>query len=297
MPLTPHARGLLLTALGVLILSPDSLLIRLVDTDIWTLSWWRGILGFVLMFAAVLVFNRRSLFEIVRDIPFAGFLVASLYALSNLGFVAALSSTTAANALLIIATTPLWAALLSWFWLGEKLARPTQLALAICAVGLVIIFGDELRRHSGLGELFALVASWSLAINLVLIRRLRRYNMIPMSALGAGLVALVALPFAEPMSLNAVQIGWMAVLCAFVLPVSFALITLGPRHLFAAEVAMLFLIETVLGPIWVWLVIGEKPTAMALAGGAMIVLTLMGHSVWRLGWLPARTGSKSRGPL
>jgi drug/metabolite transporter (DMT)-like permease len=281
-PLSEHAKGLVITAAGVLVLTPDSLLIRLITADPWTLLFWRGTLmalGLAVIVAAV---SGRATAARFHAIGKAGILVAVVFAAASILFVTALSHTSVANTLVIISVAPLFAALLSRVLLAEPIARPTWAAIAIANTGIVVIFAGSLKSDGLLGDLCALATALLVAAAFVVIRHARKVSMVPAMALSGVLAAAAVLPLATPLSVGAEDAALLLLLGLVVLPASRALITLGPRYLPAAEANLLMLLETVLGPLWVWLALGEEPTAAALIGGAIVILALAAHSAVRL---------------
>jgi len=280
---TPHTRGFLLTLFGVLVLTPDSLLVRLVGSDPWTVTAWRGVLsGSVILLGFLAVHRRAAAYELGR-LGASGLAVSALQGANAVFFVLALHHTAVANTLIILATTPLIAALLSFAVLRERVSLATWLAIAAGLGGVGVVVHDGLGRGTLAGDAFALLTAASLAAAFVIIRRRRDLNLVPAAGLGALLSGLVVLPLAAPLSLAGVQIAYALAMSVLVLPVAFALLTLGPRTLPAPEVALLLLLETVLGPMWVWLGVGERPSEAAFLGGGIVIGTLVAHSAWRLG--------------
>ncbi len=276
-----HAKGLVLTTLGVLILTPDTLLIRLVDIDQWSMIFWRGVLMALGLAAGVVAKERRNSIKAFRRTGATGLGVALCFALSSIMFVFAVQHTTVANTLIIVATSPMFAAVLAWKVLGERTPRRTLAAIAATTCGILIVVGDGLGQGSWVGDLAALATALAMAGIFVLTRKKRDINMVPAAAAGAGLAALLVLGagLAAPLSVPADQLHWLLIMGLFVLPVSFGLITVGPRYLPAPEVGLLLLLETVLGPIWVWLATGEGASPAALIGGAIVVTTLSIHAM------------------
>ncbi len=277
-----HRRGFVLTLFGVLVLTPDTLLIRLIDIDPWSMNFWRGALMAVSLFAVYAGARRGAFFNDIRELGIAGLCVAVIYALNAISFVFAVENTRVANVLIILAATPLIAALLSVIVLRERVAGATWAAIAMGMSGVVIVVGDGLRTGTSLGDAFALITASALAVTFIIIRRNRHVNMVPAAALGALLSALLVAPLAEPMAVPPGNWGLLLLLGFVVMPVSFGLITLGPRTLPAPEVALLMLLETVLGPLWVWLVIGEAPSDTTFIGGAIVIAAVVLQSAWRL---------------
>lgn len=268
-------KGLTFAVLGVLILTPDTLLMRMVGADPWTILFWRGLfvtIGYVVLLG--LRYGRR-LPAAVLGIGSHGLLVCALFALNTILFVVAVATTTVANTLVIMSAAPLFAAVIGRIGLGERPPARTWAAILLAMVGIVVIVADGLAVGTWIGDLVALAAAIALGAHFVLVRAARPVDMMPAVGLSGLVVAGVALIAADSLALSPVQFGWMALLGLLILPVSFGLLTVAPIYLSAAEVGLVVLLETVLGPLWVWLVIGEQPSAYALAGGAVVIGALV----------------------
>lgn len=280
MKISTHAKGLLLTFCGVLILSPDALLVRLIQADIWTLLFWRTLLTALVMSLFLLLRYRRGFFRSFRVTGKPGLLSAGVLAIGSLLFVNSLKQTAAANALIILAATPLISSLLSCLFLREKIPPRTWVAILACFGGILVIFSGSLQNGLLLGDLLALAATTMWGSNIVIVRSGKEVNMIPANVIGNLIVPLVALFCgARPFQVAPVDAGYLLLLGGFVLPVAFALITLGPRYLQAPEVSLILLTETMLGPIWVWLILGEIPHSRTLVAGLIIICTLVVHTL------------------
>ncbi len=278
-----HLKGLLLTFTAVLILSPDALLVRLIHTEIWTLLFWRCLLTGLMMMVLLALRYRRGVFTVIKSIGRPGLLSALTITCGSLLFVSSLKQTSAANTLIILAATPVISSLLSALFLKEKIARSTWLAIAVCFGGILLIFSGSLQNGLLLGDLLALGATTMWGSNIVIIRSGREVNMIPANALGNLCVTPIALVMgAAPFQVAAPDAGLLLLLGGFILPVSFAMITLGPRYLQAPEVSLILLTETVVGPVWVWLALGEIPHIRSIVAGGLIVGTLVAHTLWSL---------------
>jgi drug/metabolite transporter (DMT)-like permease len=141
-----------------------------------------------------------------------------------------------------------------------------------------MVFSGSLASTNWLGDLFALLAACNLGGNFTLLRRYPRPSRVVIIGLSGIVIALIALPFAAPLSLSWQSYGVLAVMGLLQMPVALILIAVGTRYLPAPEVSLLLLVETVLGPIWVWLALNEKPAIMTFVGGILIVATLAVHS-------------------
>ncbi len=272
--LSEHARGLLITATGVLILTPDALLLKLIEADPWTILVWRG-LGFLLVIGLVSVLRHGAdIGRVIRATGTIGLAITGLHAMGQLLFVFSIHNTTAANTLVIIAAAPLAAALLARLILAERTAPRTLVAglVALAAVGLTVQGG--LQVGGFWGDLAALGVMLVLALVFVLLRKARGRDMLPALAFGGLITAGIAVVMAPSISVGGADLLYLPLLVLLVVPVSFILISTGPRYLPAPEVGLLMLLETILGPLWVWLVLLEAPATASLVGGAVIILTL-----------------------
>jgi drug/metabolite transporter (DMT)-like permease len=272
-------KGVLLTAIGVLVLTPDAVLIRLIQCDPWTLLFWRGLLQCAALMLGYLVVYRRDAVATFSSVGWFGLLVGISYAAGNILFIHSIRTTSVANTLLIISASPLIAAIYSRLFLREKTKWYTWAAAIISLLGVAIIFSGSRISGGGWGDVLAFVAACCMAGSFVLIRAARLSNMIPAVAISGLVIALAVASFAPTLSVTPRDMAYLLVLGGFIIPIAFALITLGPRYISASEVSLLMLIETVLGPTWVWLVLGEQPSPTTYAGGAVVLGALIAHSV------------------
>ncbi len=283
-PLADHQKGLIVTVLGVLVLTPDSLLVRLIGLEPFTLLVWRGGLQALGVLAILALLHRGRVAAQFRAIGRTGILLALVFTGSTVFFILALAHTAVADVLVIVAASPLVAAVLSRCFLGETVPFRTWLAIAFTLVGIALLVSDDLGSGSIYGDLAAFACALCIGASFTITRHGRAVSMVPAMALTGAITAVVALPLAlllesDSLALAGTQLGYTLIMGLVVVPISFNLITLGPRYLPAAEVGLLMLLETVLGPLWVWLVIDEYPGDLAMAGGALVVATLAGHAI------------------
>jgi drug/metabolite transporter (DMT)-like permease len=269
-------RGLILTVAGAVLISLEGLLIRLVQTDLWTVVWWRGwLLCYALAIPATLMFRRAHLGMMAS---WGGLLAVAAFAAAVFCFVSAIQQTTVANTLVIASGTPLAAALLGWLLLGERPAPATWLAVIGVFVGLAVIFSTSLRSGNPAGDLFALGYAACAAGYYVSLRRCPEDGFLLLMLLGGALSGALAWPQAAPLAVTSADLGWLLLLGLVVVPAGTLLLSYGTRDLSAAEVTLLMMLETVLGPLWVWLAVGEIPALATLAGGALVMLVVVAHS-------------------
>jgi len=277
-----HLRGLLLMVLAVLVLTPDSLLISLIESDTWTVIFWRGLLSALTLTVALVVMHGRDIFRKTWDIGAAGVVAGLLFGFSTISFVMSVRLTTAANALVIVASMPLFAAVFTWFFLREKVPLRTWLAALAGFGGIAILFSGSLGGGALIGDLLALVTACFMGGNFVLIRRFDRVNMIPAVILSGILTTMAVAPVSSPVVFESVDFLYLILMGSIVLPVPLAIMTVAPKLIPAPEASLILLLETFLGPLWVWMVLKEMPARETVLGGILLVVTLAVHSVLSL---------------
>jgi drug/metabolite transporter (DMT)-like permease len=273
-----HAKGLTLGIIGVLLLSPDTLIIRLVDSDPWTFIAWRGALMFIGMFVIMTMRFGYTIFPRTYAIGWLGILIALLFALNNVFFQLSVQSTTVANTLVIVATAPLFAALFSVAFLRERVPTRTWIAIVVSALGVAMVFVGELGTGNLFGNLMALLSAVGLGIHFVLVRLASPIDMSPAIGVAGLFIMMIGLGAAPDLYLDPRQFGLLAILGLVLLPLSFVFLTRAPIYISAPEVSLIILLETILGPLWVWMAIAERPSVQTVAGGALIIVVLAIHA-------------------
>lgn len=269
---------MLMATLGVIVLSPDGLILRLVEVDRWSVVFWRGLLMAVALTAFIVLRHRGAAARQARAVGRRGLLAAALFAASTVLFVSSITLTTVANTLVIVSAAPLFGAVMSYLFLHERLPLHTWLAILAAVLGILVIFHGSLGGGALVGDLCALGTAFCMAGNLVVIRHARAVSMLPAMALSGVLAAVFVLPLASPLALTMRDAGLLLLLGLIVLPVSFGLITTAPRYIPAPEVSLIMLLEAILGPLWVWLALAEVPGPETFVGGGVVLGTLAVHS-------------------
>lgn len=271
-----HLKGILITALGVLIVTPDSLFVRLIDGDPLVTGFWRGLIAGLVVFIAVLLFQGPRAFSVVFRSGKPGLIYMVLVASTAPAFALAVTNTSVANVVFILAATPIFAAIYSRIFLGEPIERRMVLTLIVVVIGLgvITIGSSESEIASWKGDLWAVYIAAAFAAALTAVRKIKDVSMVPAVPFAYIGAALVLLLFTSPF--EAFAANWPLYLGhGVMIGAASCLLTLGPRYITSAEVSLLVLLESVLAPILVWWVLGEDPGPLAIAGGAMVVVALL----------------------
>ena len=280
--LTDQKKGSLMAFVAVMFITPDSLFIRLSNVETWSLVFYRGIIPFVLVFIGMLLIYRLKFFNLLRSNGYYGFAYVLTFSVTNIAFVVSIQNTNVANTLIMIATAPMLSAILGSFFLKENPDKKTWVAIFITFFAALYIFYDSIRLGNFFGDILGFVAAMGLAVGAVIIRSAKILNLVPSAVVGKLIIALFAVLFVKDYSLNNNDIYIVPLMCVMCVAIPFVLVTIAPRFITAAEVNLFFLLETIIGPIWVWLIIKEQPTPETIVGGAIIVLTIATHSFLKL---------------
>lgn len=281
-----HRRALLLMLAAATLWSLAGVVTRHLSPELqsqgrFEITFWRSLFA-ALTVAAFLLCVRRQGLRPVWATGWPGLISGSTWAVMYICFMLALTLTTVANTLVVMSVGPLLTALLAWIVLRTPVPRRTWLAIAVATIGMAWMFGaggvgDSAvpTGHHLLGMLIAFAVPVASAINLVTLQKTRaQVDLVPAVFLGGALSAALMLPLAWPLQASATDIALLASLGVFQLGLPCMLMVLAARHLAAPEIALLALLEVVLGPLWAWLGAGEVPAPAALAGGAIVLAAL-----------------------
>ena len=288
-------KGFLIAGLGVLLLSPDSLLVKVTEASPLVFLFWRGLFlafGFTVI---NIVRYRSQLPRLMVKGGWAGLYCAFAFFLSTVGFVTGIKYTAAGNVLVILNTAPVIAALLAWVFWRERLPLRTWLLIGVCVGGATLMALGEMGKGEPLGLLMAGLAAFGLASNLAVARSRSTVDMSVMLVLGALLTTLVAAVLGGAQWPGWPDMSFIAVLCLGFLPSATILIQTGPRYLPAAEVSLLLLLETVIGTFLVWAFLAEVPPPLSFVGGGIILAALAINGAFEA-LRYRRRNSRSAGP-
>lgn len=277
----PGTIGLSLALFGALLLTPDTLFMRLSELDGFTMLAWRGGLsgvGYILIWAW---FSLRLELKIPNLLTLSFAIVVICQIINATFFSLAIAVAPVTIVLISVATVPIFSAILSWFFLGETLSKFSIGTAILVLVGLYIsvLGGDatliELDTSTLLGTLFGLGVALSLAMNFTIIRKDKNVPFVLAIGIGALLAGSLGLLCADNLYWPPVKnMAAIAVTGIIILPVSFCTLSYAARFVSSSTVSLIMLLETVLGPLWIWWGIGEEPTNAMLLGGAIVVFSL-----------------------
>jgi drug/metabolite transporter (DMT)-like permease len=236
--------------------------------------FWRSLFAFAFVFL-ILVLQKAHPWKAVRAAGLPGLVSGLMWALMFTAFLFALSLTTTANTLVVMSVSPLLTTVFAMLFLKDPVPLRTWLAAGAAAVGIAWMFSTGLSAHYA-GMAIAFLIPVAAAINVVVLRAsAAKLDLIPAVMLGGALSCLIALPFALPFEASGRDIALLAFLGVFQLGLPCIFLVLASRALLAPEIALLGLLEVVLGPLWVWLAIGEEPGGATLVGGAIVLAALV----------------------
>lgn len=287
-----YRRGLLLVLLAGVFWSVMGLVVRLMETATpWQILFYRSGSLAVFLFLVITVRSRGRPFSVYRQAGLSAVLGGFALVLAFAGSIFSIVHTTVANAMFLFATAPFFAALLGWVLLGERVRRATWIAMAVAAVGVVIMVGEGIALGHIMGNVAAVLSALGFALFTIALRWKRRDDMLPAVSLGGFFAMLVAggacLASGQGFALPAHDIGLATFLGVFQLGFGLSLYTLGAKTVPAAELALLSMTEVVLGPIWVWLILGESAAVATWIGGAILLAAIAGNALTRLRKLPS----------
>ena len=282
MAYTDQKKGMLIAFTAIMFITPDSLFIRLSNINSWNLIFYRGIIPFLVVFFGLLIIYKTKLLKEIISNGWHGFFYACTFTVTNIFFVISIENTNVANTLIMIALAPMLSAIISFFFLKENPDKKTWIAIIITTLSVIYIFYDSLDAGDFLGNFLGLVCAMGLAVGAVIIRSAKKISLVPSAMIGKLIVTLIALLFVDQLKLKDGDIIIVPLMCIMCVAIPFVLVTLAPRYITAAEVNLFFLLETILGPLWVWFVIKEQPSFETIVGGSVIVITIGIHSILAL---------------
>jgi drug/metabolite transporter (DMT)-like permease len=267
-------RGQLFVVLAAVAWSSAGVLQRELSVGTTTQLAGRALFACVALAAFVAVSNRGRTIAAFRSMGRAGFAVAVCTAIASGSFIVALNHATVANVLFMQAAAPIAAALLAWIALGESITGRALLAMVVALLGVALMVGGP-----GSGGVFgvgaSLVMTLAFAATLVVTRHRREVSMAPAICVSQALVVLAVVPLTHPSTVTAHDLTFLVLLGVGQVGLGLAFLTVGARLIPAAEVALITLLEIVLGPLWVWIVLAERPALIVIVGGVVVLLAVV----------------------
>jgi len=280
--LTSQQKGSLLAFIAVMFITPDSLFIRLSNIETWGMLFYRGAIPFVVTLTGLLFFYKKNFSKALFAIGYPGIFYILSFSICNITFIISIQNTNVANTLVMISMSPMLSAILGAIFLKEMPDYKTWIAIIITFIAVAYIFHNSIELGNFYGDIFGLITAFGLACNAVLARFAKDRDLVPSAVIGKLCVAIFALFFVESFALVEKDLIIVPLMCVMCVAIPFVLVTIAPRFIPAAEVNLFFLLETIIGPIWVWLIIKEQPSIEALQGGLVIITTIAIHSFLKL---------------
>lgn len=277
-----HLKAIIISSLGVLFMSFESLLIKIASIEALTFSFYVGIFMFISINTILLITKKRSTVttykESMKTIVICGFLLG----ISNIFFINAIKTTSVANTVMIFATAPLFSAFYTYFIYKEKSEKNIYISSLFIAMGLFVIFFAQLESGDLVGNVYALICVNLFALSFVILAKHKKANRFAITAFAGLSTAIVSFLFVNKFSIDTNTLIILLISGVIVAPTARVLMGIGTKNLPASEISLLFIIETVMAPIWVWIILKEIPANSTLIGGSIILLTLLLNSVYIL---------------
>jgi len=280
--LTGQQKGSALAFIAVMLITPDSVLIRLSSIETWGMLFYRGAIPFVVVLVGLLIFYNKNFLNALFNVGYTGIFYTISFAICNITFLVSIQNTNVANTLVMVAMAPMLSAILGGIFLKEVPDQKTWIAILITFFSAIYIFYDSIQLGNFFGDFMGLVTATGLAVNAVLVRSAKDRDLLPSAVLGKLCVAVFAFFFVDSFDLVGNDIIYVPLMCVLCVAIPFVLVTIAPRFIPAEEVNLFFLLETIIGPIWVWMIIKEQPSIETIQGGAVIILTIAIHSFLKL---------------
>jgi drug/metabolite transporter (DMT)-like permease len=267
-------RGQIYVALAAVAWSTAGVLQRQLTLDTSTQVFGRAAFAAAALLGYVAIVERGQVLRGFKSVGGAGIAVALCVAIASGCFIGALNHASVARVLFILAVAPVLAALLAWATLGEPISRRTALAMVIALCGVAVMLGAP-DEASLTGDALAFVAALAFSAMIVITRWRHEVSMAPATCLSQVILVAAFLPFASPGEISGDDLAWLAALGIGQIGLGFALLTIGARLIPAAQVGLITLLEVVLGPVWVWLALDERPGTLTLVGGTIVIAAIV----------------------
>ena len=275
-----YGYGVTLVIIGGFFLSTSGILLRNIESASgWQILFYRGVAFSLTLFMLLLLRYRGGIGNAFRAIGKPGLWAAMVLGLGSICYVFAILLTTVANALFIIGAAPLVTAGVAWLVLREKTSRFGVVAMLVSLVGIGLMFADGLLEGRWAGNVAALGVVVSFVTFLLIVRNRRSVDMLPATCLGGLVMAGVSFLFMETLVISRHDLTIAIVMGCLQFGIGFWCFTVASRYIMASEVALFALTESILGPIWVWIGVGEQPSRLTLAGSAIVLVSVVSYCI------------------
>ena len=280
--------GAVLMFCAALAFSTGGLLVRSVsEASAWNIVFWRSLFMCGFLCLVLGLWYRTRFWHELRSIGWSGCVAAAFVAVTFICFVMALEFTTVANTSALMSTGPLILSMAAWIFLGERAPKGTWLAIAAALNGIALMFSEGLAPGALLGNALALCIPLAFAANYIIVRRTQakrgqRTAPTVVMMLAAGIAALAALPFAQPLRVAVTDFPALLALGVLQTGMGCLLLALAMPKLTAAELSLIGVAEPVLAPLWVWLLLNERPGNAALIGSALVISAVIANQILTL---------------
>jgi drug/metabolite transporter (DMT)-like permease len=280
----PKGFGIVLSIIGVMILTPDTMVMRFSNLDQWSLMGWRGVLmGVTLILIWRFILKPSVKKELLTLYSWKGVVVIIAFSINSIFFTLGILETSVMLVLTALATMPVFAAILSIFMLKEAQGWIGWLTIIAAMVGVSIAVGDgnnAIGQPGGsiiLGALYGAITAFGLALTFTMARKYPDLAVLPAGAIGALFSGIIGFAFSSVEGVFNAPIWTILCMGVIILPVSFTCLMISPRYTTSAIVSLIMLLEMVIGPFWVWIGIGERPSIMMIFGSFLVLVVIVFH--------------------
>ena len=260
-------------------LSFGGVIIRFMESSsAWQITGYRSITFSLAILLYILIKYKKDTPHAFKKIGHSGILIALILGFSNTCFVWGMSTTTVSNAVFIMSTGPLFAAICSYFFLKRKIGKKTFIAIAGSMFGITIMFSGGMESSNYIGNIIILGVPIGFAFQLTLLNYNSHIDFMPATFLGGVFSSLIGFIFMANLDISTHDLLLCLFMGAFQVGIGFMLITIGSRYIPPHRAALFLLMEPVLAPIWAFLGVGEIPGQTEMLGG-LIVLSFVSYKI------------------
>ena len=275
-----HLKAILITALGVFIMSFESLLIKLSDTSSLTYSFYIGVFMILSINILMIKDEKKDFIKAYQG----GFLIillcGALFGISNMFFISAINNTSVANTVMILSTAPLFSSLYAYIFYRQKSTKNIYISSLFIFIGLFVIFYAQDDKSSLIGNIYAFICANLFSLAFVFLSQHKKINRFAVTSSAGFFILIISFVLSDSLEIDINTLYVLIIAGLFVSPISRVLMGIGTKTLPASEVSLLMIIETIMAPIWVWIILEEVPSINTFIGGSIILATLVLNSIY-----------------